>query len=64
MQVLLDRDTDLTMLESLILESRLFEPRAQTRITQRIQEIFGELPLSALGEGGILRRMPYSVIVR
>ena len=64
MQVLLDRDTDLTLLESRILESRWFQSRAQTRITQRIQEIFGELPLSALGEGGILRRMPYSVIVR
>ena len=59
MQVLLNRDTDLTLLES-----RIFESHAQTRITQRIQEIFGELPLSAFGEGGILRRMPYSVIVR
>ena len=62
-QVLLDRDTDLTLLESRIFESRM-QAQIEARITGRMREIFGELPLSALGQGGILRRMPYSVVVR
>jgi hypothetical protein len=53
--VLMDRDTDLTSIESRIVDSR---------IESRIRELIGELPLDALGQGGILRRMPYSINIR
>jgi protease-4 len=55
LQVLMDRDTDLTSIESRIVDSR---------IESRIRELLGELPLDALGQGGILRRMPYSIRIR
>jgi protease-4 len=55
LQVLMDRDTDLTSIESRIVDSR---------IESRIRELVGELPLSALSQGGILRRMPYSIRIR
>ena len=55
LQVLMDRDTDLTSMESRIVDSR---------IESRIRELVGELPLGALSQGGILRRMPYSISIR
>ncbi len=59
LQVLLDRDTDLSLLES-----RMFESRLEARITQRMKQVLGGLPLDALSQGGILRLMPYSIVVR
>jgi protease IV len=58
-QVLLDRDTDLTLLES-----RVFESRLESRIAERVKQVIGDLPLGALSQGGILRLMPYSIVVR
>jgi protease-4 len=55
LQVLMDRDTDLTSIESRIVDSR---------IESRIRELVGELPIGALSQGGILRRMPYSISIR
>ena len=55
LQVLMDRDTDLTSIESRIVDSR---------IKSEIRELVGELPLGALSQGGILRRMPYSISIR
>jgi protease IV len=55
LQVLMDRDTDLTSIESRIVDSR---------IESRIRELVGELPLGALSQGGIMRRMPYSISIR
>lgn len=54
-QMLLDRDTDLTSLESRIVDSR---------IEAHVRELVGNLPLRALGQGGILRLMPYTITVR
>jgi protease-4 len=62
LQVLLDRDTDLTLLESLIFESG-FESQVDARLARRMKQLVGELPLGALGQGGILRLMPYRVVV-
>jgi protease-4 len=61
-QVLLDRDTDLTLLESLIFESG-FESNVDARIAARMKQLVGDLPLGALSQGGILRLMPYRVVV-
>ena len=58
-QVLLDRDTDLTSFGA-----RVFEPAVNRRIEARLKELVGGLPLRALGQGGILSLMPYSVTVR
>ncbi len=55
LQVLMDRDTDLTALESRIVDSR---------IEAKIRELVGDLPLRALSQGGILRLMPYSISIR
>ena len=55
LQVLLDRDTDLTSLESRIVDSR---------IEAKVRELVGDLPLRALSQGGILRLMPYTITVR
>lgn len=54
-QLLLDRDTDLTSLESRIVDSR---------IEAQVRELVGNLPLRALRQGGILRLMPYTITVR
>ncbi len=54
-QMLLDRDTDLTSLESRIVD---------TRIEAHVRELVGNLPLRALSQGGILRLMPYTITVR
>lgn len=59
MQVLLDRDTDLTLLES-----RIFQSRLESRIAAQVKQVIGDLPLGALSQGGILRLMPYSIVVR
>jgi len=58
-QLLLDSDMDLTLLES-----RIFESRLESRIAEGMHQVLGGLPLGALGQGGILRLMPYSVVVR
>ena len=63
LQVLLDRDTDLTLLESLIMESRL-EPVVNARIAARMKQLMGDLPLDVLSQGGILRLMPYRIDVQ
>jgi len=55
LQVLLDRDTDLASIESRFVDSR---------ITARLKELVGNLPLGALSQGGILRLMPYTITVR
>jgi protease-4 len=55
LQVLLDRETDLTSLESRAVDSR---------IAAKIKELVGNLPLGALSQGGILRLMPYTITVR
>jgi protease IV len=51
LQVLMDRDFDVTALESSLLRAR-------------VKEIVGDLPVGALGHGGILSLMPYSITVR
>jgi len=58
-QVLLDRDTDLTSLES-----RIFGFAMESRLQGRVKELVGDLPLGALSQGGILSLMPYSVTIR
>jgi len=55
LQVLFERGTDLTSIESRIVDSR---------IDAKVRELVGDLPLRALGHGGILRLMPYSITVR
>ncbi len=55
LQVLLDRDTDLTSIESHMVDSR---------IAAKVKDLVGNLPLGALSQGGILRLMPYSITVR
>jgi len=59
LQILLDRDTDLS-----ILDSRIFESQVDARIATRVKQLVGDLPLGALSQGGILRLMPYSIRVR
>ena len=55
LQLLMDRDTDLTSIESRIVNSR---------IDTQVRELVGDLPLRLLSRGGILRLMPYSITVR
>ena len=55
LQVLMDRDTDLTSIESRIVDSR---------VEARVRELVGDLPLRVLSRGGILRLMPYSITIR
>jgi protease-4 len=55
LQVLMDRDTDLTSIESGLINSR---------IESRLREVLGELPLGVLSQGGILHRMPYVISIR
>jgi len=55
LQILMDRDTDLTSIESRIVDSR---------VEARVRELVGDLPLRVLSRGGILRLMPYSVTIR
>ena len=70
-QMLLDRDTDLTLLESLVsLSAReswfesTFESTVDARIAARVKQLVGDLPLGALSQGGILRLMPYRIVIR
>jgi protease-4 len=55
LQVLMDRDMDLSSLESSIVDSR---------IEGKVRELVGDLPLRSLSQGGILRLMPYSIRVQ
>jgi len=55
LQVLMDRDTDLTSIESHMVDSRM---------AAKLRELLGDLPLGALSQGGILRLMPYTITVR
>jgi protease-4 len=55
LQVLMDRDTDLTSIESRMLDSR---------IEAQVRELVGDLPIRVLSRGGILRLMPYSITIR
>jgi protease-4 len=55
LQILMDRDTDLTSIESRIVNSR---------IEAQVRELVGDLPLRVLSRGGILRLMPYSITIR
>jgi protease-4 len=55
LQILMDRDTDLTSIESRIVDSR---------IETQVRELVGDLPLRVLSRGGILRLMPYSITIR
>jgi len=55
LQVLMDRDTDLTSIESRMVDSR---------VEARVRELVGDLPLRVLSRGGILRLMPYSITIR
>ena len=55
LQVLMDRDTDLTSIESHMVDSRM---------AAKLRELLGNLPLGALSQGGILRLMPYTITVR
>ena len=55
LQILMDRDTDLTSIESRIVDSR---------VEARVRELVGDLPLRVLSRGGILRLMPYSITIR
>jgi len=55
LQVLLERDTDLTSIESRMVASRM---------TAKLKELLGDLPLGALSQGGILRLMPYTINIR
>ena len=59
MQVLLERDADLSALASGMIESR-WERDTRTRV----KALLGNLPLDALGHGGILSLAPYTVTVR
>ncbi len=58
LQMLLDRDGDEASLGSSI-ASRV----AESRIEAKLRELTGGLPLRALSQGGILRLMPYSVVI-
>ena len=55
LQVLLDRDTDLTSIESRMVDSR---------IAAKVKDLLGNLPLGSLSHGGILRLMPYTITIR
>jgi len=55
LQMVLERETDFTSLESGLVD---------TRIEAKVQELLGGLPLRALSQGGILRLMPYSINIR
>ena len=55
LQILMNRDTDLTSIESRIVDSR---------VEARVRELVGDVPLRVLSRGGILRLMPYSVTIR
>ena len=55
LQVLMDRDTDLTSIESHMVDSR---------IAAKVKDLVGNLPLGALSQGGILRLMPYTITIR
>jgi len=55
LQILMDRDTDLTSIESRIVDSR---------VEARVRELVGDLPVRVLSRGGILRLMPYSITIR
>jgi protease-4 len=55
LQLLLDRDTDLTSIESHMVDSRM---------AAKLKELLGDLPLGALSQGGILRLMPYTITIR
>jgi len=55
MPLLLDRDTDLTSIESRIVDSH---------IQAQVRGLVGDLPLRVLSRGGILRLMPYSITIR
>jgi hypothetical protein len=55
LQVLLDRDTDFTSIESHMVDSR---------IAAKVKDLVGNLPLGALSQGGILRLMPYTITIR
>lgn len=55
LQILMDRDTDLTSIESRMVDSR---------IETQVRELVGDLPLRVLSRGGILRLMPYSITIR
>ena len=55
LQLLMDRDTDLTSIESRMVDSR---------IDAQVRELVGDLPLRVLSRGGILRLMPYSITIR
>jgi protease IV len=59
LQVLMDRDTDLTSIES-----RMADSRINSQVGARVRELVGDLPLRALSRGGILRLMPYSITIR
>jgi protease-4 len=58
-QVLMDRDFDLAAMES-----QIFESRMDLQIQSRLKAVLGDLPVQALGHGGILSLMPYSITVR
>jgi protease-4 len=58
-QVLMDRDFDLTALESSV-----FQPSIDSQIQARLKAVVGDLPLQPLSQGGILSLMPYSITVR
>jgi protease-4 len=53
-QMLLGRETDLTSLESRLVD---------TRIETKVRELMGNLPLRALSQGGILSLRPYSITI-
>jgi len=55
LQVLMDRDTDLTSIESRLVD---------LRIEEQVRELVGDLPLRVLSRGGILRLMPYRITIR
>jgi protease-4 len=55
LQLLLDRDTDLTSIESHMVDSRM---------AAKLKDLLGGLPLGALSQGGILRLMPYTITIR
>ena len=53
--MLLDRDVNLTSIESRLVDSRM---------EAKMRELVGDLPLRALAQGGILRLRPFSITVR
>jgi protease IV len=59
LQMLMDRDTDLSSLESRIVDSRV-----NSEVEARVRELVGDLPLRVLSRGGILRLMPYNITIR